>query len=1194
MRRLLQWWWLLRNVIVVVASVLSEPTCTETSGKESCKAQDAQDRLLSTTTTTTTSEEEEDDSTTTTNAASFSCNLFYTESNLERLGLFVGVNVSKGTVLSSSSSLLLSPEAVLPYWDVNPQQEHSWWYQDYTWEQPMVSPSLFLETTYASHVLVPGPGAFGACDNDWANVRFLRQYLVTQQPQQAASAGAYSYISNYTVVATKNIMAGQELVLPCTPMEDDDDADEDEEDDDDAMPVLDMVQDPSSLWVCVDGIRAGPSTMILPQQQQQPQLGAFATRSFAKGSVVTESPVLHLDRHQLTHANQQQVLSTFWKQFWYRHVHHNDDDDYNEDDNTPNGNKKQQQQKQQLLLNYCFGHENSTILLLPYGPVVNYMNHATGNNKANVAIRWAQRHHNASLLDLKPHQLFDQERGLALEYVALTDIASGDELLLDYGTQWEKAWNQHTQQQQWTRPPQDGHVSAATYKHTHAHNEPIRTETEQEKQPYPNNLWTVCYFKELDYDDENDDYPDDEGMVESVWSPDQLHNNDCLRPCRIVQRHVDGPNEEENDEHNYYYYTAIMERIPNYSAPDECELSEGIIHCVSGIPHHQIDLMDRPYTSDLFQTSAFRHEIGVPEGLYPDIWMKPHFPLDVSFVSSSLEPWQLQQTRWVQTKEPVDEYAYEIGLDRRIHEALLGFANRMGVTDIFRQLLIDGDAFPPDTHKEILLNGQNWYIDRPVKHWQSNMHWISPSDEPAHDDFLRVLAKAGFDDALQAIGTHFDWEGLVVYHLTFIGVSHCEKGYLHRDFTDVGGSAFNMIIPLILANETNPELELAQDEEGNTTGYYRYRYHVGSMVGDNTYHATAACDYRDQGQMRMAATIYMADVKAANLAQHLESLTQVYPPNDPSHLFNRRARHWKATNPQRRLPGPLLINDQDATLQAGQVRPVTWNHQRLGVENLYRIGLPSELQDELTRFAKQTGVYGRFHSILFRGKGSLEPQQDMFLQLKDETYWELQRLHKSSDAHYLSPADEPTFAKMLGALSRGGFDQVLAGLGLALNKATLSVYELTFMAVQHYHPMKGLAWYSADQEDDTCVEIVVPLRLAHGVGPELMVRIDDPVNLDRAFLKHSLDSAYVVGHNVESCMAPHNYAVQNEVMVVLSIRVADITPDSVDDVVANLWQHFPPEDPDFLLEKFAGRDWNQTDPSVKLASGLPEATISQE
>jgi hypothetical protein len=40
------------------------------------------------------------------------------------------------------------------------------------------------------------------------------------------------------------------------------------------------------------------------------------------------------------------------------------------------------------------------------------------------------------------------------------------------------------------------------------------------------------------------------------------------------------------------------------------------------VPHADIRLLDKPYTTDVLSKFTFRHEIGVPEGFFPDAWMR--------------------------------------------------------------------------------------------------------------------------------------------------------------------------------------------------------------------------------------------------------------------------------------------------------------------------------------------------------------------------------------------------------------------------------------------------------------------------------------------------------------------------------------------------------------------------------------------
>jgi len=268
------------------------------------------------------------------------------------------------------------------------------------------------------------------------------------------------------------------------------------------------------------------------------------------------------------------------------------------------------------------------------------------------------------------------------------------------------------------------------------------------------------------------------------------------------------------------------------------------------------------------------------------------------------------------------ENAFRVGLPPNLLNELRNYANRMGITDFYRGLVVGPEDRPyaPGTEGIVTFgkeedeyedhhhshssgsSSSRWMVQRPKSHWNSNMHWVSPADESAHDDLLRVLSQGGFDQVLEKLGAYFDLEGLSAYHLSFIGVSHCEKGFIHTDVNDSGRKAFNMIIPLILEDGAGPELEVVSDDE-TVTRKYKYEYNVASMLGDEALHGTGACDYRRNGGMRMAATVYVGDITPTNVNHLLLSLTQVYPPvGNARHLLDRAGSHWSKYNPSKKLP----------------------------------------------------------------------------------------------------------------------------------------------------------------------------------------------------------------------------------------------------------------------------------------------------
>lgn len=253
----------------------------------------------------------------------------------------------------------------------------------------------------------------------------------------------------------------------------------------------------------------------------------------------------------------------------------------------------------------------------------------------------------------------------------------------------------------------------------------------------------------------------------------------------------------------------------------------------------------------------------------------------------------------------ISKNMYRVSLPSTLLHELRTYANNMRITDFYRSLVIDGPPFNPGQEKLVTFQNQNWMVHRPKSHWKSNMHWLSPADETAHDDYLTILSAGGFDKVLKSIGEYFKLNGLSAYHLSFIGVSQCERGFIHTDVNNSGLAAFNLIIPLILVEGEGPELEILSDDE-TTTRYYQYEYNVASMIGDDALHATASCDYMAKGKMRICATVYVGDITTTNVRNLLMSLTQAYPPvGNAKHLLDRAGDHWSKTDVTKRLPEPV-------------------------------------------------------------------------------------------------------------------------------------------------------------------------------------------------------------------------------------------------------------------------------------------------
>jgi hypothetical protein len=242
------------------------------------------------------------------------------------------------------------------------------------------------------------------------------------------------------------------------------------------------------------------------------------------------------------------------------------------------------------------------------------------------------------------------------------------------------------------------------------------------------------------------------------------------------------------------------------------------------------------------------------------------------FVANLLKPNFIAPIRWFDgTRDVVTPHAFRIGLNPKIRTTLLEYANRLGITNLLKYVTAEGNGLLPDTDTFIQLSSNNnndtndqdqqqnlWQLQRPGKEWQSNLHWLSPANSMIHENYLQALSVEGFDEVLNSLGQYLVLDGLAVFHITFIAVSYGTKGYIHRDFEESGNKAFNIIIPLLLSNETDPELVLRTPDR-TRIGQYQSEYDVAVAIGDQADHGTSAVNYRWNQQMRLAATIYIAD-----------------------------------------------------------------------------------------------------------------------------------------------------------------------------------------------------------------------------------------------------------------------------------------------------------------------------------------------
>ena len=333
--------------------------------------------------------------------------------------------------------------------------------------------------------------------------------------------------------------------------------------------------------ICLDNLKGGKST--IPEAGR----GAFATRKVAKGKIIAPSPMIHIANEELM--NRYEIVET-----------DNDGEVTLEHDMTkPMG--------QQLLINYCFGHRESSVLLFPIGSQVNLINHAP-KGKANAYVTWSRHKHvtnDHSLHDLSVEQLAERNKiGIVMVVQALRDIEPGEEIFIDYGSDWSAAWDEHMKQwkqeygkdKTWELKAED---MIEQYRDI-----PFVTDFKEGVNPYPAGVATTCFLK-------TDDVPDGTPRrtksgteifrFSEELTEDQFNGVD-MYVCDVLSH------SEKLTDGNLYNYTVMA------------KISDDDIVKVLNVPHAAITFVDQPYQSDINAQGAFRHSISIRDSDFPQAW----------------------------------------------------------------------------------------------------------------------------------------------------------------------------------------------------------------------------------------------------------------------------------------------------------------------------------------------------------------------------------------------------------------------------------------------------------------------------------------------------------------------------------------------------------------------------------------------
>jgi len=349
--------------------------------------------------------------------------------------------------------------------------------------------------------------------------------------------------------------------------------------------------------VCIDTLSIQHSTI------PQAGLGAFAKFSFKNNDLIIPMPLLHIRNK-------------------------------NGLDITIQNDKAVANNRKQILLNYCYGHSKSNLILCPstHGTFINHKplcaqsdsNEECSMDAPNAKIIWSSGQLANEWLSFSLDDLENNiSRGLSFDIVATRDITQGEEIFIDYGIDWQNAWNNHMAT--WKAPIQ--------YKNSYAFSKVMNDENEDElfytvyeqiQKPYPDNINTICAYWEQEGvsvpNEEERRYKQnviiDQSELEGVlkkyaYEGDifvQSPSEEYYWPCQIYERSDDG------DLYVVRILQNVAEDTTSWSTAEKPRF-------LFNLPFKSIMFGEKPYAADQFLKNVFRYPIGIPDDMFPDKWM---------------------------------------------------------------------------------------------------------------------------------------------------------------------------------------------------------------------------------------------------------------------------------------------------------------------------------------------------------------------------------------------------------------------------------------------------------------------------------------------------------------------------------------------------------------------------------------------
>jgi hypothetical protein len=305
----------------------------------------------------------------------------------------------------------------------------------------------------------------------------------------------------------------------------------------------------------------------------------------------------------------------------------------------------------QLLLNYCFGHKESSLLLCPNTNAI-LINHCSKRRpdlhpcgpelgEPNAAYRWAKWDHATEdwLQKSIPEMIDEGGRGLSLDIVATRDIKEGEEVFIDYGQEWEQAWDHHLDV--WSpseKTDKEETRESTIWVSSRALNDilgplPMSPDFSEGNLLDNDGLFTAClywergefiyedaYWEELSVDEILSVY----GIADGdnfILDEKKAYADGWFWPCVVTKKneHPNETNVKLNDP-DLSIDTYTVRIIQSHLHEEALWEKRGVPRIITNYPRSSIRHFYLPYRSDIHLRNTFRHHIEFRDDIFPSTW----------------------------------------------------------------------------------------------------------------------------------------------------------------------------------------------------------------------------------------------------------------------------------------------------------------------------------------------------------------------------------------------------------------------------------------------------------------------------------------------------------------------------------------------------------------------------------------------